>query len=60
MNGMTKNARVPADRILTVILGGGQGTRLFPLTKLRSKPAVPLGGSAHAHGTPQASVSGSR
>ncbi len=27
-----------------VILGGGKGTRLYPLTKERSKPAVPLGG----------------
>jgi glucose-1-phosphate adenylyltransferase len=27
-----------------IILGGGKGTRLFPLTKSRSKPAVPLGG----------------
>src|SRR4029077_11716069 len=26
------------------ILGGGQGSRLFPLTQLRSKPAVPIGG----------------
>jgi len=30
--------------ILTVILGGGQGKRLFPLTKMRSKPAVPFAG----------------
>ncbi|MEO8434429.1 MAG: glucose-1-phosphate adenylyltransferase [Pyrinomonadaceae bacterium] len=30
--------------ILAVILGGGAGTRLFPLTAQRSKPAVPLGG----------------
>ncbi|MDQ5844922.1 MAG: glucose-1-phosphate adenylyltransferase [Acidobacteriota bacterium] len=30
--------------LLAVILGGGAGTRLFPLTKERSKPAVPLGG----------------
>jgi glucose-1-phosphate adenylyltransferase len=29
---------------LAVILGGGQGTRLFPLTATRSKPAVPIGG----------------
>jgi glucose-1-phosphate adenylyltransferase len=29
---------------LTLILGGGRGTRLFPLTHMRSKPAVPLGG----------------
>src|SRR5919206_1800657 len=30
--------------VLAVILGGGAGTRLFPLTERRSKPAVPLGG----------------
>jgi glucose-1-phosphate adenylyltransferase len=33
----------PQD-IVAVILGGGAGTRLFPLTKDRAKPAVPLGG----------------
>lgn len=31
-------------KLLAVILGGGAGTRLFPLTHQRSKPAVPLGG----------------
>ena len=30
--------------LLAVILGGGAGSRLFPLTRDRSKPAVPLGG----------------
>jgi glucose-1-phosphate adenylyltransferase len=30
--------------ILTVILGGGRGTRLWPLTQQRSKPAVPIAG----------------
>ena len=30
--------------VLAIILGGGQGSRLFPLTHLRSKPAVPIGG----------------
>ncbi|MCW5960925.1 MAG: glucose-1-phosphate adenylyltransferase [Pyrinomonadaceae bacterium] len=30
--------------VVAVILGGGAGTRLFPLTRERSKPAVPLGG----------------
>src|SRR4249919_3391803 len=34
----------PVERTLAVIMGGGAGTRLFPLTKERSKPAVPLGG----------------
>ncbi len=29
---------------IVAVLGGGRGTRLFPLTKFRSKPAVPLGG----------------
>src|SRR5215204_4275804 len=32
------------DNVIAVILGGGAGTRLFPLTQHRSKPAVPLGG----------------
>jgi glucose-1-phosphate adenylyltransferase len=31
-------------RVLALILGGGQGSRLFPLTYMRSKPAVPIGG----------------
>ena len=32
------------SNVLSVIMGGGQGTRLFPLTKDRAKPAVPLAG----------------
>jgi glucose-1-phosphate adenylyltransferase len=32
------------ERVLAVILGGGAGTRLFPLTGPRAKPAVPLAG----------------
>jgi hypothetical protein len=28
-----------------IILGGGAGSRLFPLTKTRAKPAVPIGGA---------------
>lgn len=31
-------------RVLTFVLGGGAGTRLFPLTKIRAKPAVPIAG----------------
>jgi glucose-1-phosphate adenylyltransferase len=31
-------------KIVCLILGGGQGSRLYPLTKSRSKPAVPIGG----------------
>lgn len=31
--------------VIGVVLGGGRGSRLFPLTQYRSKPAVPIGGS---------------
>jgi glucose-1-phosphate adenylyltransferase len=32
------------QKVLAIILGGGAGTRLYPLTKRRAKPAVPLAG----------------
>jgi glucose-1-phosphate adenylyltransferase len=35
---------VNTSNVLSVIMGGGQGSRLFPLTKERAKPAVPLAG----------------
>lgn len=31
-------------QLVTLVLGGGRGTRLYPLTRYRSKPAVPVGG----------------
>ncbi|HVG04470.1 MAG TPA: glucose-1-phosphate adenylyltransferase [Burkholderiaceae bacterium] len=45
--GASRRAALPptvTQRTLAVIMGGGAGTRLFPLTKDRAKPAVPLGG----------------
>ncbi len=33
-----------APRVVAVIMAGGQGSRLYPLTKIRSKPAVPIAG----------------
>jgi len=35
---------MPFYDVLGIVLGGGMGTRLYPLTKLRTKPAVPIGG----------------
>lgn len=35
---------MPVKRVLALVLGGGRGTRLYPLTRDRSKPAVPLAG----------------
>ena len=43
---MPTNLAAASDpgRVLAIIMGGGQGTRLFPLTRERAKPAVPLAG----------------
>ena len=30
--------------VLGIVMGGGRGTRLYPLTKMRAKPAVPIAG----------------
>ncbi|MFZ5805977.1 MAG: glucose-1-phosphate adenylyltransferase [Verrucomicrobiota bacterium] len=40
---MKPGISIDVNDVIAVILGGGEGTRLFPLTKERSKPAVPLG-----------------
>ena len=40
----TGRQSIHGSNVLCVIMGGGQGTRLFPLTKDRAKPAVPLAG----------------
>jgi glucose-1-phosphate adenylyltransferase len=40
----TPRQEISDSNVLSVIMGGGQGTRLFPLTKERAKPAVPLAG----------------
>jgi len=40
----TRRMSPNTGNVLAVVMGGGQGTRLFPLTKERSKPAVPLAG----------------
>src|SRR5438876_678836 len=39
-----KGASMDHANMITLVLGGGRGTRLYPLTKFRSKPAVPLAG----------------
>src|SRR3954467_6249253 len=42
--GPGKITTVNIGNVLSIIMGGGQGSRLFPLTRERSKPAVPLAG----------------
>jgi len=44
MSSYTGRQSINTSNVLSVIMGGGQGTRLFPLTKERAKPAVPLAG----------------
>ena len=41
---MLGDRRISTGDVIAVILGGGAGQRLYPLTRLRAKPAVPLGG----------------
>ena len=41
----SENGESPIRNVLTVVLAGGKGTRLEPLTRDRAKPAVPFGGS---------------
>src|SRR4051812_3230020 len=42
---MVRKSRDNPSHVLSIILAGGAGKRLFPLTQDRSKPAVPLGGN---------------
>ncbi|XP_039040774.1 glucose-1-phosphate adenylyltransferase large subunit, chloroplastic/amyloplastic-like [Hibiscus syriacus] len=41
---MFETPQADPKQVATIILGGGAGTRLFPLTSKRAKPAVPIGG----------------
>ncbi len=41
---MSAKERIRASAIVAMVMGGGRGTRLYPLVKRRCKPAVPLGG----------------
>src|SRR5437588_11361893 len=41
---MVRKSKENPTHVLSIILAGGAGKRLFPLTQDRSKPAVPLGG----------------
>ena len=42
---MVRKNREDSSHVISIILAGGAGKRLFPLTQDRSKPAVPLGGN---------------
>jgi hypothetical protein len=39
-----RRKNMPLQDVLAIVLCGGRGTRLYPLTKLRTKPAIPIGG----------------
>ena len=41
---MSQTSTFMTSRVVALVLGGGQGSRLYPLTKFRSKPAVPVAG----------------
>ena len=41
---LLRTPRADPKNVASIILGGGAGTRLFPLTSKRAKPAVPIGG----------------
>lgn len=41
---MALKRRSLTNSVCSIILGGGVGSRLYPLTKSRAKPAVPIGG----------------
>ncbi len=41
---LQKDGTLDVSEVVTVVLGGGRGNRLFPLTSGRAKPAVPVGG----------------
>ena len=40
----TKTKTYMKPSVISIVLGGGHGSRLFPLTDKRSKPAVPIAG----------------
>jgi glucose-1-phosphate adenylyltransferase len=42
---INRNGSTMSNNVVSLVLGGGRGTRLFPLTEHRSKPAVPLAGN---------------